>query len=32
MLSLLSYRHSGIQLTAGKEDWDFLLNSVVGAK
>lgn len=32
MLSTLSYRHSGIQLTAGKEDWDFLLDSVVGAK
>lgn len=32
MLSKLNFRHSGIQLTAGEEDWDFLVDGLVGAK
>lgn len=32
MLGKLNFRHSGIQLTAGKEDWDFLVDGLVGAK
>lgn len=32
MLGKLSFRHAGIQLLAGPQDWDFLLDGLVGAK
>jgi hypothetical protein len=30
--SKLSCRHSGVQLVAGQQDWDFLVDGLVGAK
>lgn len=32
MLSKLSFRHAGIPLLAGADDWDFLFEGLVGAK
>lgn len=32
MLNKLSFRHAGIQLLVGPDDWDFLLDGLVGAK
>lgn len=32
MLARVNFRHAGIQLTTGKDDWDLLVDGLVGAK
>jgi hypothetical protein len=32
MFGKLSCRHSGVQLVAGQQDWNFIVDGLVGAK